>query len=121
MADLQTKNRLDWNDADWATYLGCSVAQVMAYKIELDKHYIPTIERDKKTGKYSFALYRYNISPSGFKRLQLLLSDNRAFDDIEKAMNKANEIISTFELSDTWAKMLHIPKKAIQMLLIREK
>ncbi len=121
MSDLQSKNRLDWNDADWAAYLGCSVRQVATYRVELDKYYIPTIERNRKSGKYSFALYRYHVSPSGFKRLQLLVSDSRAFDDAAKATKIANEIISNWELSDTWAKTLHMPKKAIQMLLIREK
>ena len=114
-------NRLQWTDKDWATYLGCPINKIQEYKNILDKNYLMAIECDKNSGKYFMAVYRYDIAPSGFKRLQLLLSGNKRFDNVVNALHDANRIISQMELNDFYAKQFNMPKKSIQMMLIREK
>lgn len=114
-------NRLNWKDEDWATYLGCPVSKVQEYKNILDQNYLMAIECDKNTKKYFMAVYRYDIAPSGFKRLQLLLSGNKQFAKVDDALHNANDIISKMELGKYQAKWLNMPQKAIQMMLIREK
>lgn len=111
------KSRLNWTDMDWANYLGCPVHRVSAYRQILDNNLIPKIECDKKTGKYFFALYRYDVA----KNLQLMMSADRQFNRFNDAACDANNIISISELDDYWAEQLHIPNKAIQMMLIRNK
>jgi hypothetical protein len=116
------ESRLTWTDEQWATYLNCPVASVKKYKQVLENNYVTAIEKNKKTNLYSFAVYKYDIAPSGAKRLQLLLSDDKhTFSDLTAALNNANNIISTMELSDYVASVLSVPKQAIQMLLIRQK
>lgn len=119
MSETNT-NRLQWTDKDWATYLGCPIDKIQEYKNILDKNYLMAIERDKNSGKYFMAVYRYDIAPSGFQRLQLLLSGNKRFDNVVNALQDANRIISHMELNDFYAKQLNMPKQAIQMMLIRE-
>ena len=116
------ESRLNWSDAQWAKYLNCPVESVKKYKQVLDNNYVTAIEKNKKTNLYSLAVYKYDIAPSGAKRLQLLLSDDKhAFSDLSHAINNANNIISNMELSDYVASALNMPAKAIQMLLIRQK
>ena len=115
------KNRLDWTDLDWATYLGCPVARVSEYRKILDENYVMVIEKNKKSGKYSFAMYRYYVKPSGNDGFQLLLSSKREFVTKTEAINNANGHISNMELKDFWSKSLNVPSKAIQMMLIHER
>lgn len=116
------ESRLNWSDAQWAKYLNCPVESVKKYKQVLENNYVTAIEKNKKTNLYSFALYKYDIAPSGVKRLRLLLSDEKhTFSDLTAAVNDANNVISTMELSDYVASALNMPAKAIQMLLIRQK
>lgn len=116
------KSRLDWTDMDWANYLNCPVQKIPEYKKILDANFLTAIERDRETGKYSFVMYQYAIAPSGFKRLQLILSDDKhKFNNLTDAVRDANNVISTFEFTDFKAKMFDMPKKALQMLLIRQK
>ncbi len=121
MTDIKQKSRLDWTDNDWATYLSCPVAKISGYKKILNENYLMALEQDKETKNYAFAMYRYDIAPSEQKRLRLLLSSKSQFAQKQDALTHANNIISTLELNDFYAKALNVPTKAIQMLLIREK
>ena len=121
MIDTKQKSRLDWNDTDWAAYLGCSVQNVAKYRELLEKNYLTCVEQDKKSGLHAFALYKYDIAPSGTERLRLMLSSKRRFNNVSDAVKDANNIISTLELSDFWAGEFNVPKQAVQMLLIRQK
>jgi len=119
---VKPKSRLNWNDLDWATYLDCPIQNIPEYKQVLDKNFVMAVERNRTTGRYSFAMYRYHTKPSGDQNLQLLLSDDKhSFPTIMDAVCDANNIISTMELNKFWAKTLDVPARAIQMLLIREK
>ena len=113
--------RLDWQDVDWAKYLGCSVQQVQEYKEFLNNNFVPVIEHDKKNNRYSFAMYRYHTHPSGHKSLQLMSTRDVGFATRAEAIDDANSIISCMEFTAFWEKMYNMPKRAIQMMLIREK
>lgn len=121
MSGQTMKSRLDWQDSDWATYLNCPVSKIPEYKKILDENFVTAIERDRQSGQYSFALYRYDVAPSGFKRLQLSKTSKKSFANLLDAVHDANNIISCWELSDFWAKAFNMPKQAVQMLLIRQK
>jgi len=118
---LTSEIRLNWNDKDWAKYLGCPVKKIPEFKKLLDENFLIGIERNAKTGRYSLAVHRYDIRPDGDKRLRLLISSNKTYDNVSDAVHMANEAISSFELSDFWAGAFGMPKQAIQMMLIREK
>ncbi len=116
------KSRLEWKNEDWANYLDCPVQKISEFKKILDENYVMAVERNAASKLYSFAVYRYDVAPSGAKRLQLLLTDDKhKFANIQDAMHDANNIISSLELNDYCAKALNVPKRAIQMMLIREK
>ncbi len=115
------ENRLNWKDPDWAAYLGCPVNCVAQYRQILGNNFVPAIEREQKSGLYSLVMYRYDVSPSGSKRLRLLFSSNQHFADIADALHNANTVISSLELNAKVAEVLQIPRTAIQMLLIRTK
>lgn len=120
--EYRRKSRLEWTDENWANYLGCPVEKIPSIRNFLDKTYVTAVERNKITGQYSFAMYKYDTAPSGHNRLRLILSDDkRGFTNITDAVRDANNIISTLELTDFWADTLNIPKQALQMMLIREK
>ncbi len=121
MSDHSVKSRLDWQDADWAKHLNCPVSKIPEYKKILDENFLTAIERDKQSGQYSFALYSYDVAPSGFTRLRLSATGNKSFTNLLDAVRDANNIISCWELSDFWAKAFDVPKQAVQMLLIRQK
>lgn len=116
------QGRLEWTDADWANYLDCPIKKIQEYKKILDENYVMLIEQDRVSGQYSFAAYKYNFAPSGIKRLQLWLTDDKhKFATATDAIHNANNIISKLELNDIWAEALNIPNRAIQMMLIRGK
>ena len=86
----------------------------------LDDNYVTVVEHNKTTGRYSFAMYKYHTVPSGAKGLHLMLSaDKHSFSNMADAVCDANNIISTLEFTDFWAKTLNIPRQSLQMLLIR--
>ena len=120
---IKPKPRLTWNNLDWATYLGCPIQEIESIKAFLDDNYVMAIERHRATGRYSFAMYRWHIAPSGAKDLHLMLSaddEKHMSANPVDAIREANNVISTLELSDFWAKALNVPKRALQMMLIRE-
>lgn len=114
--------RLDWENKDWATYLGCSAKDIPVYKKVLKKNFVSCIERDEYTGRYSFALYRYNFVQFGRKKRRLILTSENTFKAPKDAIKDANSvIIPGLRLEASWADAWKIPEKAIQMMLIREK
>jgi hypothetical protein len=115
------ENRLKWTDMNWATYLGCSVQQVQEYKKILNEYFIPLIKRDNKTKKYSFEMYRYDATSAGRKKSHLEIRDPRPFNNMAEAIDNANSLISCMELKESWANTFNMPKRAIQMMLVREK
>ncbi len=116
------KRRLDWEDSDWASYLGCPVAKIPEYKKMLSSLYLTSVAQNQETGKYRFEIHGYDIAPSGQKRIRLLYSGKKEFDTGVAALKDANSnIIPKMQLTEFWTKQLGIPAKAIQMLLIREK
>lgn len=115
-------NRLEWKDADWATYLGCPVKSVVKYREKLDKAFFMGIDRDRETGRYVFCMYRYCPNPTGHKRLHLVTSSDVSFDSRKAAAQNANDnIICKMELPPRHARRMHVPSKAIQMLLINQR
>ena len=118
---MSSNIRLTWQDKDWAAYLGCSVGDVKKYKKILDQNYVISVGRNTATNLYGMRVYRYDLTPSGEKRLRLLLSSKAEHKDILQALSSANDIISKMELNDFIAEELNMPAKAIQMMLIREK
>ena len=121
MQNTVNNNREAWRDIDWATYLGCPVEKIPEYKKFLDENYVITIEQNKNTKLYSMFMYRYDIAPSGFKRLQLIASGKEQFADLTAAIHNANDVISKMEFSAFWAEIYDVPAKVLQMMLIREK
>ena len=114
------KNRLEWNDKDWAKYLNCPVSKIPEYRKALSEMFLPVIEQNKLDGLYYFAMYKYHISIAGTKSLQLYLTkDKPGFKTVQEAVEDGNKAISTFEFTDFWAKMYEMPKQALQMLLIK--
>jgi len=114
------KSRLDWDDTDWAKYLNCPETEIPEYRKWLENTFEPVVEVNKKNGLYRFAMYRYDIAPSGFKRFQLFLTGpEKEFKKATDAVCDANNLISSLEFTDFWAKMYEVPKKVLQMRLIK--
>ena len=124
MANTVVINRENWRDVDWAKYLNCPVDKIAEYRKILSQEYDTGIAKVFATGKYRFEFYRYETLPDGIKRPLLQYSSKEEFNNFEEARKYANEkIISAdyFYLKDFWAKILGVPAKAIQMLLIKQK
>ena len=112
------EHRLDWKDADWAAYLGCSVAEVARYRQILSKNFAHAIVHDKKSGKYYFAFERrYTMSNGGSKLGEVVVASNRHFDTIIEVVHDMNEMISNMRLPAETAENFNIPITAIQMML----
>ncbi|MCR4917927.1 MAG: hypothetical protein K5912_03215 [Alphaproteobacteria bacterium] len=119
---IKIKSRLNWNDVNWAKYLKCPKDKIPEYREWLEKTFVPVVEVNKKTGGYRFAMYRYDIAPSGFERWQLFVTGpEKQFKNDNDAVRDANKLISVLEFTDFWAKMYDVPKKVLQMRLIIEK
>ena len=119
MPTTKSVSRLEWQDADWARQLNCPVQNVPEYRKIMEENFLTSIESNKVSGEYSFVVYRYDTAPSGAQRLQLWLTGDKSFQEIEDALRDANNIIATLELTDFWAKVYGVPKQALQMLVIR--
>ena len=110
-------SRLSWTDENWANYLDCPVRNIPDIKTILANNYVMAIERNKMTKQYCFRVYKINKN----NKLQLVWSDDKhGFANVIDAVNDANNIIATLELSDSAARALNIPKRALQMMVIRE-
>ena len=115
------ENRLEWLDSDWAEYLHCPVTEIPRIRNLMQYNFVLTIKKDKKTGKYYFALSRRNYTPAGFKRLHDLKTPVTYFDTKHEAIEDANKYMSEQLFPAVGAKLYKIPQRAIQMVLIREK
>ena len=116
------KSRLNWTDADWAKHLNCHVSKIPEYRKALNEMFLVTIEQNRLDGLYYFTMYRYHVSLAGTKSLQLFLTkDAPGFKTIQDAIDDGNKASSTLEFSDYWAKLYKMPKRVLQMMLIREK
>lgn len=116
------KNRMEWNDKDWAKHLNCHVSKIPEYRKALTEMFLPVIEQNRLDGLYYFAMYRYHISMAGTKSLQLFLTkDAPGFKTKQEAIDDGNKVISTLEFTDFWAKIYEMPKKVLQMMLIKQR
>ena len=116
------ENRINWSDQDWAKHLGIEVKDLPRVRDFVNDNYYVTTVRNQITNKYSVALYKYHKSPSGFKTLQLVATANKEFAESAQAVKYANEnFLSTLEITDAWTQSLNIPKRALQLLSIRER
>lgn len=119
---MAISDRTQWRDSDWAAYLRCSVAEVVKYREILSSMFLTGIARSEVEGKYRFEMHRYDIAPSGQKRLFLMLSGDNVFDTYEAALKDANtNIIPKMYLNDFWERHLEVPARAVQMMLIKER
>ena len=115
-------NKAQWRDSDWAAFLGCSVADVAKYREILNGMFVTGIAHSEAEGKYRFEMHRYDFSPSGQKRMFLMLSSDKVFDTYEAALKDANtNIIPKMYLNDFWERHLEIPARAVQMMLINQR
>ena len=101
-------------------YLGCPVSKIPEYKKVVDENFASTVEKNEILGTYISCLYRYEYTPSGFKRPLLMKTSAKEFATEGEAVDFANEVVSAWELNDFWAKMLEVPRKSVQMLLINK-
>jgi hypothetical protein len=116
-----TPEQLDWTDKQWAAHLGCSVQEVPHIRTYVYANFFPVIEQDKDTKAYNFMMTRMSTSFAGTRRVILTVSDKKAFADVESARTHANnEVIPKLELTKFWSDALYIPKRALQMLHIKE-
>jgi len=116
------KSRLNWTDADWAKHLNCPVSKIPEYRKALKEMFLPVIEQNKLDGLYYYTMYKYHVSLAGTKSLQLFLTkDAPGFKTAQEAIDDGNKAISTIEFSDLWEKIYEMPKRVLQMMLIREK
>lgn len=117
-----TPEQLKWTDEQWAAHLGCAVQRVPLISAYVTKNYFPGIAKHSETGLYVFCMTKRDVSPSGAERVIPLLSSNKEFEDLSKAIKYANqEILPRLELTKAAADMMGMPTRALQMLHINEK
>ena len=116
------ENRINWSDSDWAKHLGIEERELKRVRNFVNENYDVATVRNQFTKKYSVALYKYHVSPSGFKTLQLMATANQEFAEAAQAVKYANEnFLSKLEMTEDWAKSVNMPKRALQLLSIRER
>lgn len=112
-------DRTQWRDSDWATYLGCPVAQVAKYREILSSMFLTEIAHNIITGKYRFEMHRTDTVQ---KRKFLMQSGDKVFDTYEAARKDANtNIIPKLYLDSFWERHLNMPSTAVQLMLINAK
>ena len=117
-----TPEQLNWTNEQWAAHLGCAVQRVPVIKAFVKENYFPGIATHSETGMHMFYMSRRNVSPSGAERIIPLLSSNKEFEDLSKAIRYANqEILPRLELTKAAADSIGIPARALQMLHIKTK
>ena len=117
-----TEEHLKWTDKQWAAHLGCAVQEVPHIRTYVDANFFPDIEQNNDTKEYNFFMTRMSTSMAGTRRVMLMLSDKELFSDFESARKHANnEVIPKLELTKFRSDALHIPKRALQMLHIKER
>ena len=116
----------------WAADNGCNVHKAIIYRNRLKQYLIPGILReereinnssnpmDRYLTTFKFAMHKWDTAPSGFKRLQLALTDDWHCCYTEnEAIEYANTyILPKIQLNDYWAKVYNVPANALQLLRI---
>lgn len=115
-------SRIGWTDEQWAMHLGINVKNIPLIRNIVTENYSAAIVQDKKTSKRMVAIYRYEISPSGFRRPILLATSKKDFDKPQDAIEYANgQFLPGLELTEYWARSFGVPARALQMLSIKER
>lgn len=117
-----TPEQLSWSDGQWAIYLDCPIQEIPSIRKFMTRNFFPLIERDVITGKYNFVMTRISTSMAGTKRIMPMVSDKETFLTYAEARKHANEvIIPKLELTNFWASAYYVPRRALQMLHIKER
>lgn len=117
-----TPKQLHWTDKQWAIYLNCPVQEIPSIRAYVLANFFPVIEQDKNTKAYNFLLTKMSTSMAGTRRVMPMISDKKLFYDFESARTHANnKVIPKLELTKFWSDALHIPKRALRMLHIKER
>lgn len=121
MGDItyRKNSRSLWTPENWADYFGWPVEQVLAYKAIVDSTFVPSIEPDTKTGKYSLNIKYFDVNSNGKNCLEPFVCGTSRHGGLLDALQDARNIIATLELSEFLAKKFGIHPKAIQMMVIR--
>ena len=114
--------QLTWTDKQWAAHLGCPVQEVPSIRAYVYANFFPVIEQNNDTKEYNFLVTSMSTSMAGTRRVMPMVSDDKVFADFKTAVQYANnEAIPKLELKKFWSDALYIPKRALQMLHIKEK
>lgn len=93
--------QLTWTDKQWASHLVCDAQDVPVY---------------------SFQMTKLDVVPSGAKRVRPFVSSDKEFESSERATRYANEeVLPRMTFSDSYAALIGVPTRAIQMLHIYRK
>ena len=112
----------NWTDMQWATHFGLSVKNVPLIRNIIENRYSAAIEKNTQTALYVVAVYRYEMTPSGFKRPILMVTSKKCFSKPHDAVKYANEqFLPALELTEYWSRELGVPAKALQLLNIKER
>jgi len=102
--------------------LGMDIRNVPMIRKIITENYSATIVKNKKTSKLTIGIYKYEITPSGFKRPFLLVTAKQDFEKTQDAVKYANEqFLPGLELTEYWAKSFGVPSRALQMLCVKER
>lgn len=116
------ESRINWSDKQWAEHLGIETKDLPRVREFVKENYETAIVRNTDTNKFTVALYKYHVSPSGFKTLHLIATGVKDYLNSPDAVRYANtEFFPGLELADFWVKSLKMPKRALQLLSIRER
>ena len=114
--------QLTSTDKQWASHLGCDAQDVPGLRQYMTENYFPGIACDMKTGMYSFQMTKLDVAPSGAKRVRPFVSSDKEFESSERATRYANEeVLPRMTFSDSYASLIGVPTRAIQMLHIYRK
>lgn len=116
------KPRINWTDQQWAMYLDVNIKNLPRIRNLVNENYSAMIVIDKKTSNRAVAIYRYEITPSGFKRPILMATSKKTFNETDDAVKYANEeFLPNLVLTEYWSRTLGVPDRALQMLSIKER
>ena len=117
------EDRINWSDEQWAVHLGIPVTTLSHTRNSVDDQYLVNVVRSTMNANlFTVALYKRNTMPSGIKTLQLIATAPKEFPESFEARKYANnEFLPSLEMTDDWARMARLPKRALQLLSIRER
>jgi hypothetical protein len=116
-----TEEQLKWTDKQWAAHLGCAVQEVPHIRTYVYANFFPVIEQNNDTKEFNFMMTMMSTSMAGTRRVMSMFSNDEVFADFKAAVKYANnEVIPKVELTKFRSDALNIPKRALQMLHIKE-